>query len=280
MQMIHRAIWFIEAHLSEPLTLDQVAEAAGATRFSLSHVFVATTGMTTLGYVRARRLSVAAKALAAGAPDILELALEAGYGSHEAFTRAFRERFGRSPTEVRERRSVSQLLLQEAYSMTNQDATRLSPPRWEELPALRLTGLREHFSALAERARIPGLWQRFAPHIGHIPGQIGGAAYGVSYDFDPTSESFSYLAAVQVTSTSQLPTELASFSIPAQRYAVFRHDGHVSEVGATINAIFNSWAPASGHKFGDTPNCLERYGAEFDGLTGNGGFDILIPVVN
>jgi AraC family transcriptional regulator len=52
-------------------------------------------------YARGRRLSEAARALAAGAPNILEVALAAGYGSHEAFTRAFRRQFGVPPEALR-----------------------------------------------------------------------------------------------------------------------------------------------------------------------------------
>ena len=52
-------------------------------------------------YVRGRRLTEAAKALSNGAPDILSVALDAGYGSHEAFTRAFRDEFGVTPETIR-----------------------------------------------------------------------------------------------------------------------------------------------------------------------------------
>ena len=278
MHMIQRAIWFIEAHLGEPLTLDQIAEAVGATRFALAQVFAATTGMTTLGYVRARRLSLAARALAAGAPDILELALEAGYGSHEAFSRAFRERFGENPAAARERRAVPDHLIQEVFSMTKAPVTDLPTPRYEDLPSLTIAGISEPYATLPERARIPGQWQRFLPHIGHDLKPLVRTTFGVSYDFDPAAESFSYLCAVQVAPGAGAPKDIASLALPAQRYAVFRHTGHVSEVGATMNAIFNVWAPGSGHVFADLPACMERYGSEFDGRTGFGGFDILVPV--
>ena len=49
-------------------------------------------------YVRARRLTRRTHA-GANAPDILQVALDAGYGSHEAFTRAFRDCFGITPED-------------------------------------------------------------------------------------------------------------------------------------------------------------------------------------
>ena len=84
-----KALWYIESHLSSEISLEAVAEAAGVSRFHLSRTFAASTGSSLAGYSRARRLSEAAKALVKGTPDILSVALDAGYSSHEAFTRAF-----------------------------------------------------------------------------------------------------------------------------------------------------------------------------------------------
>src|SRR6202046_5812327 len=97
MNPAQKALWFIESHLAEELTLDEIAGVAGVSRFHLVRSFAATTGLSVMRYVRARRLSEAARALAAGAPDILTLALDADYGSHEAFTRALRDHFGTTP---------------------------------------------------------------------------------------------------------------------------------------------------------------------------------------
>ena len=98
-----KALWIIERNSTDALTLDGIAAACGVSRSHLAHAFGTATGMSVMQYVRARRLSTAALALAAGAPDILSIALEAGYGSHEAFTRAFRREFGSPPGEWRSR---------------------------------------------------------------------------------------------------------------------------------------------------------------------------------
>ena len=100
-----KALWIIERNSTQPLTLDGIAAACGVSRSHLAHAFGTATGVSVMQYVRARRLSAAARALAAGAPDILSIALEAGYGSHEAFTRAFRRPL---PTNARERARASQ----------------------------------------------------------------------------------------------------------------------------------------------------------------------------
>src|SRR5262245_16837557 len=94
---IARALWFVESHFAQEITLDEVAAGAGVSRYHLSRTFSLATGTGLMAYVRARRLTEAARALAAGAPDILTVALDWGYGSHEAFSRAFRDHFEVTP---------------------------------------------------------------------------------------------------------------------------------------------------------------------------------------
>ncbi len=77
----------------------------------MSRLFSCATGKPVTAYVRGRRLTEAARLLAGGAPDILAAALQAGYGSHEAFTRAFRGQFGLSPAELRIRGNLADIAL-------------------------------------------------------------------------------------------------------------------------------------------------------------------------
>src|SRR6201997_1015537 len=113
MNPAQKALWYIEGHLGQPLTLDKIASVAGVSRFHMVRAFAEATGFSVMRYVRARRLSEAARQLAAGAPDILTLALDADYGSHEAFTRAFRAHFGVTPETVRATTCLKKLKLQE-----------------------------------------------------------------------------------------------------------------------------------------------------------------------
>src|SRR3981189_3124611 len=113
MNPAQKALWFIESHLADALTLDEVAAVAGISRFHLVRAFAAATGLSVMRYVRARRLSEAARVLAAGVPDILTLALDADYGSHEAFPRAFRDLSGATPKAVRSCARIDHIKLQE-----------------------------------------------------------------------------------------------------------------------------------------------------------------------
>ena len=142
MNPAQKALWYVESHLASALTLDEVAAIAGVSRFHIVRAFAAATGLSLIRYVRARRLSEAARALARGAPDILGVALEADYGSHEAFTRAFREHFGITPESVRGSAKFDTLQLQEPITMDSTVIDSLQPPRFE-MAILRGSSCRE-----------------------------------------------------------------------------------------------------------------------------------------
>src|ERR1700676_2576986 len=131
MNPAQKALWYIEGHLARELTLDEVAAIGGVSRYHMVRAFAAATGLSVMRYVRARRLSEAARALAGGAPDILRVALDADYGSHEAFTRAFREHFGITPDAVRAQRHLDTLQLQGPITMDSTVIDNLAPPRFE-----------------------------------------------------------------------------------------------------------------------------------------------------
>ena len=220
MNPVAKALWFIESHFADDVSLAEISEVAGVSRFHMVRAFGVTTGHSVMRYVRGRRLSEAAKALAKGAPDILMVALDAGYGSHEAFTRAFRDQFGLTPDMVRAGGTVENLDLMEAVRMDEKSKTTLQPPRMEDGRPLLIAGLGEHFT-FENQAGIPGLWQRFHEHLGNVPGQVGGVAYGVCYNTDDAGH-FDYIAGVEVADFASLPKDFARVRLGEQRYAVFR----------------------------------------------------------
>jgi AraC family transcriptional regulator len=269
-----RAIWYIESHLSGDLSLEAVAGAVGVSRFHLSRAFSMTTGGALAAYVRSRRLSLAAAALGGGAPDILAVALDAGYGSHEAFTRAFRQQFGLTPDQLRERGDVAGLELMEALSMNDSKTILIAPPRVVRSDALLIFGLGERY--VKSNAGIPSQWDRFVPYLGTIPGQIGNVTYGVICNTDEAG-SIDYICGVQVREFPDRPAEFTRLRIPPQSYAVFEHRDHVSSMQSTWQAIWNDGLSGAGHEATDGP-AFERYDERFDSRTGLGGFEIWIPI--
>ena len=80
-----------------------------------------------------------------------------------------------------------------------------------------------------------------------------------------------------VSSFSDLPAELSRIRIAAHRYAVFLHRGHISNIPATHNSVWNKWLPESGHQVAEALN-FERYDERFDPHSGMGTVEIWIPI--
>jgi AraC family transcriptional regulator len=275
MQFIERAVWFIENRFAEDITLDDIASVGGVSRFHLSRSFGTLTGHSVMGYVRGRRLTWAAEKLVNGAPDILPVALDAGYNSHEAFTRAFRDHFGQTPEQVRAQGIANPGLLVEPLRIDETMLVELPEPRIEDGQPMRIAGLAERFT-FATNHGIPALWQRFAPQIGYVPGQRGNVTYGVVADFEEDC-SFGYLAGVEVSPTADLDEGMGYIDIPAQRYAVFAHAGHISTMRRTAYSIWAQYFPNSAHVPTGGPN-FERYGTEHDAETGHGLVEVWVPI--
>jgi AraC family transcriptional regulator len=155
--------------------------------------------------------------------------------------------------------------------------TNLAAPRFENGWPLVIAGLAERHSGT--NAGISAQWQRFMPHIGRVPGQVGRATYGVVFDSLKHKHSFGYLVGVEVVPNASLPENFGHLEIPAHRYAVFVHDSHVSAIPRTMGAIFGEWLPQSGHEHAaDGADFFERYSEAFDPRTGTGGVEIWLPI--
>lgn len=277
MSVIAKAIWVIESRFASELALDDIAGLSGVSRSHLSRSFLLTTGISISAYMRGRRLSEAARKLANGAPDILYVALDAGYGSHEAFTRAFRDQFGITPEDVRAKRSVQTLKLVEPIRMNDTATIALAPPRFDDHPPFAVAGIMQRHE-IATGASIPAQWQRFGAYFGNIPGQVGKAAYGVCGEVFEDKGEFDYLCGVEVRDAAEVPPELDVLKIPAQRFACFPHRGHITTIRSTFHAVFTDWLPKSGLEVADGYNCLEYYGPDFNPTSGYGTVEIWLAV--
>ena len=276
MSLSNRALWIIDRNLERDLGLREIADACAVSRHHLAHAFGETVGMTVMGYVRGRRLSEAAERLAAGAGDILQVALVSGYGSHEAFSRAFRAKFHATPEAVRRRRSTEGLDLTPAIQLDERDQVSVPAPMFREGRALLAVGFSER-RRFGDVKAITALWRRFAPEVAAIENKAHTSPIGI---LTPAGEDgdFDYSCAVLVRDFSKSPGNLHRIRIPAQRYAVFPHAGHVSSVGRTYDTILNDWLPGAGRTLTEGPS-LEWHADTFDPMTGEGGIQIWLPVV-
>lgn len=276
MNPVNKAIWYIEHNLQSRMSLDDVARFAGVSGFHLLRAFSAATGLSVMRYVRGRRLTEAARRLATGATNILTVAIDAEYNSHEAFTRAFRDRFGVTPEAVRAQGHVNTLPLVEAITLPDSRIIDMPAPCIERHALVLVAGLAERYGGDDAAARIPGQWQRFRSVEMGITRRVGDVAYGVCYNADDEG-NMDYLCGAQVTDFLDLPMECSRLRIAARQYAVFWHGGHISAARSTWDAIWNGWLPSSGHTAADAP-LLERYDRRFNWHTGSGGAEFWVPL--
>lgn len=160
------------------------------------------------------------------------------------------------------------------------DTPTVEPPPFHVVTAgpMRLVGVRGHIPHEAI-ARIPDLWQRFAPHIAALVAGDEDVAWGAVID-SGAADAFDYIAAVAV-SVERDAAGLDEIAVPAARWATVPHHGHVSAVAATCAAIFSHWDASLG-----TPGragrvtMLERYGPGFDPAAGQGDITIWVPLAS
>ena len=278
MSVVDKALWVIERNSSGDLNLPAVAEACGISRSHLASAFGSTTGWPVMKYLRARRLTRAAETLARGAPDILAVALDVGYGSHEAFTRAFRDQFGVPPERVRERASTEGLALVVPLDLRARERPVLAPPLLTQAAAVRAVGLSRRHS-FDKLIGIPIQWETFmATEYGHIPHRVERIPIGIQKPADDEG-GFDYICAAEVTTFGQLRHDLLRIEIPARRYAVFEHRAHVSTVFETYAAIWNEAMYEHGWVLAQAP-VIERHSPSFDPQTGEGGLSLWIPLAD
>jgi AraC-like DNA-binding protein len=101
-EAVQRMLEFIDEHLSKPITLHQLAQAAQYSPWHSARMFKEATGMAPFTYLRHRRLSEAARRLEKPEQKVVDVAFGFVFDSHEGFTRAFSKQFGMNPNEFRQ----------------------------------------------------------------------------------------------------------------------------------------------------------------------------------
>jgi AraC family transcriptional regulator len=136
-----------------------------------------------------------------------------------------------------------------------------------------LAGLRRrhNFAAIAET--LPAQWAHFRAQ-GALQGRIGDEAYGAICG--ESASGFEYMCAVEVESFGLLPPDLGRMKVPAQNYAVFEHNGHVSGLAQRWVEILQ-WLGNSEYESSNTPD-FERYDHRFDPTRGIGRVEIWIGI--
>ena len=278
MSIADQALWVMERNSEKALGLNDIAAACGVSRSHLANAFATAAGWPVMKYLKARRLTEAAHRLARGAPDILSVALEFGYGSHEAFTRAFRDQFGQTPEQVRSRGSVEGLATTPPLRLRNERArsaaAAIEAPWTLEVGRSRraLLTQRDHSYSRAMAAVHVVLLRRHS--------EQGESRCRSGMCEPPDDEGcFNYVCAAKVEAFGGRLPGLTSFVCEPRSYAVFAHNDHVSTIFNTYAAIWNEALPAMARIVADSP-VLEFHNDAFDPDTGLGGLQLCIPLVD
>jgi AraC family transcriptional regulator len=101
-EAIQKTLDYIETNISEEFDIEQLAKEASLSLFYYQRLFSRLVKRPVREYIKLRRLSRACELLDNKQRRILEIALDHGFGSHETFTRAFKEAYGMTPEQYRE----------------------------------------------------------------------------------------------------------------------------------------------------------------------------------
>jgi len=243
----------IEDHLTDDLDVAGFARRHGTTEYHLRRMFSALAGMPLSEYIRRRRMTVAA-ADVLGHDDLLDIAARHGYGSTEAFARAFRAVHGIAPGELRRDGGSLRTQPKLRFRLTVEGSTTMDT-RITERPTFRLAG---------HATRVPLIYQGVNPHIqAHIAAlpieehtrlkQLSNTEPAgllqVSADVDPDyteGSTLTYLHGVAVAEDATIPSDLDTIDVPAGQWAVFRTSGdYPAALQQTWAATAADWFPSN-----------------------------------
>jgi len=283
---LERAIEYIEQHLDEALPAEDIAESAGYSLYHLTRIFTAVIGEPIGSYIQKRRLSNSCKKLLYSEKRIIDIAMESGFGSAEAYSRAFKAVYGISPTVYRKNNldlytGSKKMLDREALEHLAEGIT--IKPRIVDIDKIFVAGIREEISTLHNT--LPGLWSRLLQIAAQMPVSLNTRGFGIcETDRNTTRRSqdgnvtFLELVGVEVDNFEGVPEVMVTKVIPGGRYAVFTHKGTVVALLKTYNYIWGSWILNTKERI-DGREDFEVYDKRFlGGDNPDSQIDIYIPV--
>ena len=272
---VKAALTYIDGHLCETVTLQELARRAYFSPYYFHRLFTAVVGKTLAAYVRDRRLSAACLRLYATDDTVLEIALDCGFASAQAFSRTFRAAYGLSPREYRQGGYVpSSVSVEELIKrFTNRLRGGMDVnPRIIKKEALHIAGISGDGSRTAE------VWKAFLELDGACPAgnKVSGSGYELRfYDGDACTVH----VGAEVRGSSAEPPYKTVY-LPASTYAVF--DVYVADGYDSENAAMGEWLASNGEwreRTIDSRNvCVEYYDERFQGEEAESIVEIWIPI--
>jgi AraC family transcriptional regulator len=263
-----RVLVHIQQHLDDRLGLEDLAGLACFSPCHFHRVFKGMVGESVKEHIRRLRLERAASQLKLGAASVTDIAFDAGYESHEAFTRSFRAAFGLPPSRFRssnKRKTATAAPSGLHYGhgaavrdfKATQRESKTMKVQIEHGEPVRVALMR-HVGPYGE---VGATWDKFLPVLGK-DGLLGGDSLivGLCHD-DPEvtpPDKIRYDACVVVDESFQPSGDIGVQFIPGGDYAVTTHFGPYNKLGETYTELLGRWLPRSGRELRSTP-CFEVY---------------------
>jgi AraC family transcriptional regulator len=238
-QRLQHALRAMEARLEVPYSLDELAALAGFSPFHFHRIFRGMVGESVKQYERRLRLERAARQLKSGKRTVLEIALEAGYESHEAFTRAFAEMFDVPPASYRKSCGI--------FGAQEPENSCASAFRIEHLGPVHVVGLRH----VGPYAKVGRAWQRLYAWAGQKNLLRGPErSMAICHDDPEVTLPDKVRCDCCLVINSSIATEGDFFQqeIAAREYAAVLHTGAYAHLNDSYAELAGKWIPQAGRE--------------------------------
>lgn len=256
MAIIGNSIQYIEDHITEDITVEDVAKCVGVSSFYFQKGFAMLCGFSVSEYIRNRRLALAGNDLLVTEEKIIDIAMKYGYDSPDSFTKAFTRFHGVTPTSVRRGavllKSFAPLKLK--ISLEGGYLMDYKIVRKEEFTVIANA---KTFTYEGAKESIPQFWQE---HFQSGKGAVVCGWYGINIDLEMGQENFEYLIADPYNPQKEVPEGFEIRTIPAFEWAVFPCRGAMPTALQDVNTkIYTEWLPALKEYEFAAGYCVEYY---------------------
>ena len=236
---IKNAIDYIEDHLTEELTIEDIAAKAYVSAFHFQRIFNVLCGFTVGEYIRNRRLSLAAQELTKADTKVTDVASKYGYDSPDSFSRAFTRFHGISPSAAKLKGARLKSFAPLRIKVTLEGGSMLEY-RIVEKAQFTVMGKVRSFNTDTSYSEIPKFWDE---HFANGGNKIVCGMYGICMDLD--GKQFDYMIADNYLPWNEIPEGYETRVIPAGTWAVFPCRGAWPKALQDVNTkIWSEWLPS------------------------------------
>lgn len=268
LRLLMQAVDYIEEHVHESIDVEKIAESAMLSKYHFQRMFHMLTSFTVSEYMRNRKLTLAAEELSGGNSKVIDIALNYGYDSPEAFAKAFHRLHGVTPTAAKKRNVKLKAYPRLSFQLQIKGETEMNY-RIVESTAAQAVG-KEVVILKDPYTEIPVFVERIWKNgtIATINESIGKASdallNGYHYDFNEDGTK-RYLMGAEMPPDVKVIPELTLLALPAQTYAVFESREKAPEtetLGLEVTnvwrRIYAEWFPSTSFEQVEGP-CIEKY---------------------